>query len=380
MDAELQRALDKAKVGLMAKKDSTFLSAILFRLVIIITDEIPTAGTDGKNLLINARWFMSLSEAARIGLLAHETWHVALQHMLRGECLNAEIFNIACDYIINNMLDTHNYTLPDKGYMDHQYDDMTSEQVYALIYDKHKDDKNIDCDIIRTPGTGEPNPGDSNEKREALQDSLDNILIQAKLASDISKEKLIGNVPAEILRRLDELLNPKLPWFVILQNYVNSFVAQDYSFSRPKRKYQPDFILPSLTGDNIDHIGIGIDSSGSVSDDEFLAFLSEIQDIKDFCKPNRLTIIDFDSSIKDIHELGESDSVLTIPFRGYGGTDLFPPFEKALELNPDLFIVFSDMHCTPYTEETPFPVIWVVVNNPNASISFGQRVDMDTSS
>ena len=88
-------------------------------------------------------------------------------------------------------------------------------------------------------------------------------------------------------------------------------------------------------------------------------------------------IIDFDSCVKNVHNLTPDDSITNLTFEGYGGTNLVPPFEKALDISPDLFIVFSDLGCVPYTEVTPFPTLWVVVNNLHTTVSFGTRIDME---
>ena len=383
MTPELTKALNKTKIDLMAVKNSTFITSILWSLKQSFSESVPTAGTDGLNLMINPTWFMELTHPQRIGLLAHEAWHVALEHMVRGKGFNHRIYNVAADYVINLMLQDAGYELPPHGYVDEKFRDMTTEQVYNAIYEQEtQNPSNYPTDVQFPSGGGsgedDDNPS-SGSNPDDIQQKIESIIIKAHMQAEMTNNaKEVGSIPADILRRIEELRNPKLPWNVILQNFVNAFAKVDYSYARPKKKFIPDFYLPSLSGATINHIAIAIDSSGSVTDEEFTSFLREIDNIKDFCQPNKLSIIDFDSSIKAVHSLTPDDDLWRLQFKGYGGTNLKPPFKEAKKLNPDLFIVFSDLECRKIKEEPSFPVIWVVVNNPHASVDFGQRIDMET--
>ena len=81
----LTRMFSKAKIGLMSTANSAFVCTILFSLKQSWNERIPTAGTDGEHLFINPQWYMGLNPKQQIGLLAHEAWHVAFDHLARGE-------------------------------------------------------------------------------------------------------------------------------------------------------------------------------------------------------------------------------------------------------------------------------------------------------
>src|SRR5687768_9394600 len=98
---ELQTALKKAKVHLMAKSDSAFFTTILFSLHFYWRDDILTAGTDGKNLFFNPHFFLSMPMDEQVGVLVHEAMHVAYIHMFRCGTRNKAKFNMAADYVIN---------------------------------------------------------------------------------------------------------------------------------------------------------------------------------------------------------------------------------------------------------------------------------------
>lgn len=375
-EKELTDALNKAKLDLMSQLKRTFITTIVWSLKQSFSDAIPTAATNGIDLIINPDWFMELTRKQRTGLLAHEAWHVALEHMVRGESFDHKLYNIAADYVINIMEQDLGTELPPHGYVDAAYRNMTTEQVYNIIYKKQDELPSYPMDLIMNEDAEGESQNDGQSQSD-IKAKIESILIKAHIQAEAADEPLVGNVPSELVRRLDDLLNPKLPWGVILQNYVNTYAKIDYSFQRPNKKFMDVAFLPTLSGHNIEHICIAVDSSGSVLDKEFTAFLQEIVNIKDSVNPNKLTLIDFDTDIKHIYNVDSYTNLLDLEFKGYGGTALEPAFEKAKELNPTLFIVFSDLDCRRIEEETPFPVIWVCVNNPKAAVKFGHKIDLE---
>ena len=58
--------MQKVKMKLMMQS-SVFISSVLFSLKMSWNNNIPTAGTDGKNLIINKEWFESLSTEEAMG-------------------------------------------------------------------------------------------------------------------------------------------------------------------------------------------------------------------------------------------------------------------------------------------------------------------------
>ena len=63
-----------------------------------------------------------------------------------------------------------------------------------------------------------------------------------------------GDVPGEITLTIDTFLNPKLPWETILFNFFNAMTSEEYSFTRPNRRFH-DPIVPGITGRNgLEHL------------------------------------------------------------------------------------------------------------------------------
>lgn len=363
MQVAIDKAFNKAKIALMSIPDSTFLSTILFSLDFKWDSDIPTAATNGVKLLINPDWFGTLTEKARVGLIAHEAWHVAFNHMLRGSNLDHVRFNKAADYVINNMLLESGYELPPNGLNDPAYEGMSTEQVYAVLPVSDPTDT-YDCDI-------ELSDEDDLDTKAKVEDIILKAAQQSKMNGDSA-----GNIPAEIQALLEERLNPKLPWNILLQNYMSEYAKEDYSYRIPNRKYFPDLYIPSMYSESIANIAIAVDTSGSVSDADFAAFTSEIEDIRVTLNPKLTTVVGFDTRISSEVLLTESDSIDEVKFTGRGGTNLQPVFEYFKTKPPTVLIVFSDLYCYPEESAPDYDVIWICINNPNASVNFGTLIHL----
>jgi predicted metal-dependent peptidase len=176
---------------------------------------------------------------------------------------------------------------------------------------------------------------------------------------------------------VDGLLQPQLPWRMLLARYLTSAARTDYSFSRPNRR-EGAAILPGLRAAHIDVVAV-IDTSGSIDAAEMQEFLSEVSAIKGSLNA-RVTLHACDARLADggpwIYEPWEE---LRLPTKlmGGGGTRFTPAFEWAENLNhpPDLFLYFTDAEGEFPPHEPPFPVLWLVKGR--ASVPWGQRVQLN---
>ena len=66
--------------------------------------DIPTAGTDGETIYYNPEYLEGLSVEEQTFIFAHEVCHIAFNHILRSECKDLELWNIATDGVINQFL------------------------------------------------------------------------------------------------------------------------------------------------------------------------------------------------------------------------------------------------------------------------------------
>ncbi|MGH1461266.1 MAG: vWA domain-containing protein [Neptuniibacter sp.] len=373
---DITRLLDRAKIKLMQNPNSTFITTVLFSLKFSWDQSIPTACTNGLTLQFNPDWFQTLSEDERVGVLVHEAWHVAFQHMTRVDDKDFQDWNIATDYVINNMLDDKGYSLPEGGCLDHQYDDMTSEQVYDKIHNdqNHPGRKNFQPDMKDMSGSAQSQL--SKDQAQQIQSQIEDIVIKAHTQAQMAQDDP-GSIPGEIQLAIDKLLNPKLPWYEILNRYMNGLAPEDYSFRKFNRRFLPDFYLPTLYSEALGEITVAVDTSGSITDEQFLEFVTEIDSIQRNLKPEKTTVIDFDTSIKAIHELNDGEDVRRIQFTGRGGTDIKEVLEWGKENKPNALVIFTDGYFYKHDIDPEIPVIWVIHSGGygNFDYPFGKIIE-----
>ena len=366
-EKELDILLNKAKIGLMAKHNSVFIITVLFQLKQSWTDKVPTAGVTHKELFINPDFFYNLEPEERIGLMAHEPWHIALMHLTRGKGLNQKKYGMAADYVINNMLLEAGYTLPPNGLWDKKYQGMCTEEVYKLLPDPPEDE---DYFVDFSPGEG--------ESTEAIEAEIVDMLVQARIQSKAQNDTP-GVIPGFVDVALDKFLYPKLPWNVILGNYLtNMFGKQDYTYRKPNRRYFPTYFLPSAESISLCHIACFVDTSCSVSDYECTRYISELNAIKEQYNPEKMTIIDFDTSLKKVRVLGEYDSIKGIKFSGRGGTSISPVMKWIKKNKPQVAIIFTDGAFLKYEPKGLITdIIWLINNNPGFTSELGKVIHYD---
>jgi len=365
------KALSKAKVHLMSKADSAFFTTLCFSMRHIWDETIPTACCDGKIISWNPDFFLALANnEERVFLLLHETMHAAYLHMdpVRVKGKLPKRWNIAADHVINLQLIARGFRMPTgdhKGYADEQFTGMSADQVYNLLPD---DPEASVMEDLRTPICGEGKGMD--ELREDIQD----LLVRAATQSKISGDK-VGTIPGDIEIFLDKLLNPKLPWKRILQKYMQKFNKNDYTFKRPNRRFFPKHYLPSMLSQCLIDVTVAVDTSCSVDDAEFLRSISETGGILKDLKPEKITLIQFDSSIKSVDNITSARDLMNLQFTGRGGTDITPVTKWANEHKPQILLVFSDGEFDFNPRVTSkIDTIWGIHSNPNFTAPWGKVI------
>jgi predicted metal-dependent peptidase len=367
-DKELEEMLSNTKIHLMTKTGSMFMSSVSMLLEHRFSNEVPTAATNGKWVMYNPEFFFKLSKEERLGLLAHEVSHVCYLHMFRRGERDAQIWNMAADYVINCLLIKNNFKLPAEGLFDIKYDGMSTEQVYDLLVQNNtKPPPKYSGDLQ------EPTEGSESTIPEELEQEVTNIVIRAVCRTKMDH----GNVPKEIDIAIEELINPKLDWKEILFKFVSEKSKDDYSWARPNRKYLPDFYLPSRYSEELSNIIIAIDTSGSMTPEFLTEILTEIQYINETLNINKLTIMDCDTKIHNIYTLDEYPNVLDLKFRGSGGTSVIAPIEYCKAQGTNLLIYFTDGCFNCPTEEPGFPVLWVISGDNKEVLPIGNTIFVD---
>ena len=381
------KVLNRAKTGLMDPKTAdlgghpVFYSSILFSMKQLWTDDLSTAAVDGRHLFINEKYFCSLPEAARVSLLAHESLHIALRHIDCFELYNRKVYspeiehrlyNEAGDHVINLGLAAAGYVIPNTWLCDRRFFNMATHEVYFILHDE------LDP-VTYQPGEGDvifcqegDEFGNPHPDTSALQRDITTILTRARISANMAGEG-IGNVPGGAIRTLDEMINPRLPFEVILANYMSRYAADDFSYRRPNRRFIPDFYLPGAFSEHICNLTYAFDLSGSVTKKQLTSFRNAVRIITDELRPELATLIQWDVELISIEQITATTDVMGIEFRGGGGTRVQPLIDWIRENTPEVTLVFTDGDFRkPDFEGVTSDIIWLIANNPGWTIEYGK--------
>jgi predicted metal-dependent peptidase len=409
--------------------DKPFLGALVLRLPMQAADPAwcVTTGTDARKFYYNPDFIDSLKPAETQFILAHEALHCALSHFIRREHRVKHRWDLACDYAINPILLAEGLTPPPGILHLKQYEGMSAEEIYPLIadndmsetldqhlYDKqdqfaeggqdssdnpldHQDQGTDESSPQEQPGGGstgqqekqsnnsgkqefDENAGGSEAPPPPLeQDEAEELSIQwqQRLAGAAQQAQQAGKLSGVMKRLVDRLLQPRLPWRMLLARYMTAVARDDYSYTRPSTRRGDPAIFPTLKSAEI-NVLVALDVSGSVSDKELNECLSEINAIKGQMRA-RITLIACDSDIIEGYpqvfepweEVSLPDSVL-----GGGTTDFRPVFHwvDQQDKKPDSLIYFTDAQGT-FPVEPAYPVIWLIKGK--GEIPWGQRIQLN---
>lgn len=361
-------ALEDAKVLLSTNPDLLWYTSVMYQLDILEGEsKYGTAHVQGTTITIDPRLLERISDKELQGVILHEVRHVSDMHSLRREGRNPSIWNDAADHVINLDILSMGMSLPDFGLADVRFKGMSAEEVYDVLEEEGGESENQMPDLGDAPSEG--------ELKEIEQDIQD-ILIQATQLAQRTGGKAAGNIPSNVLRQVEEWLNPVLPWQTVLQRYLTQKCKDAYSWKRPSRRLIPHRIYtPSLYSKQVGDINIYLDASCSVSDEMFAMQVGQFKYIHRNIKPKTLRIVVFNTRIVDEYVFTPNQNI-DIEFKGQGGTSIREVVPHMLNNPAECNLIFTDafVDLSPMADATKEEVIWCVYDNPNFTTDVGKVI------
>jgi len=397
--------------------DKPFLGALVLRLPVHAArpDWCKTTATDARAFYYNPEYIDSLSLEQTEFMLAHEALHCALSHFARRQHRVHHKWDLACDYAINPLLIDDGLTPPPNALFMPLYKGMTAEEIYPLIddndesetLDKHAYDQDnqgrdsnsgmSERDLDRQPkeqqqpdrgeqgqdgGQRSASPEDggaAGEPQPLTPDEQETLSVQwqQRMAGAAQQAMQAGKLGGEMARMIDHLLQPQLPWRMLLARYMSAVARDDYSYSRPSRR-EGDYILPSLRSHQLDLV-VAIDTSGSIKDAEMQEFIDEVDALKAQIRA-RVTLLPCDAALCEGAPFRfEPWEQFTRPaqIQGGGGTSFVPVFQWVDRegIQPDILVYFTDADGDFPKHEPHYPVIWLVKGR--SKVPWGQRIQLN---
>lgn len=400
MPNDVETKLSAARTRLIL--DKPFLGALVLRLPLVAADPgwCKTAGTDARAFYYNPGYIEELNLDQTQFVLAHEALHCALSHFNRRQHRIKRRWDLACDLAINPILVRDGLTPPPDAWWLEQFEGMTAEEIYPLLedtdnesamdqhlYDDDSDSapQDFDAEGGQRPRAGERQPEQDGGRGRAGrppplgEDEKNRLSIQwrQRMAGAAQQALQAGKLGGVLARMVDYLLQPQLPWRMLLARYLTAVARDDYNWSRPSRR-EGEAILPSLRSHQVDVV-VALDTSGSISDAEMQQFVSEVDAIKGQVSA-RITLHGCDG---ELAAGGPWEYETWDPFwmpadlTGGGGTSFRPVFEWLARegRRPDLLVYFTDAEGEFPEHEPNFPVLWLIKGR--AKVPWGQRIQLN---
>ncbi|HET9184347.1 MAG TPA: VWA-like domain-containing protein [Candidatus Angelobacter sp.] len=409
----IERKLTKARTQLLLNQP--FFGSLCLRLK-LVPAEVPTMATNGKLIVYSGEFVNSLTPAELEGVLAHEVMHCALAHHCRRGTRDPLLWNKAADFAINPIILNNGLALPADA-LDHPaYHGLSAEEIYSRLLQEGNDEGQqpappsgshgglgTNSPTAQPPQSGSGNseatasgpinkegkqtpvhPGGFGEVQDATDDSgnraseaeIERQRHEWNIAAEqaVRSSKVCGHEPADVDRPLHEARESKQDWRAILRDFVGATNPSDYRWSPPNRRFvSSGLYLPSVNREGVGEIVIGVDTSGSIGDEELKQFAGEISAISDQANPAAIHVVYCDAAVQGTQEFLPSEPVV-LEAKGGGGTDFRPVFEwvDAKGLAPVCLIYLTDLCCTAYPVPPAYPVLWVTDSRRIAP--FGETV------
>lgn len=363
--------IKKAHVAIMQHKKFCVFSGLLACGKVTVTEDIPTACTDGWNVQYNPTFVDGLKDSELRFLVLHEALHKAYRHLHVWKSLwaiDARLANIAADHF-NNLslvdLDAGEgfITMLKVGVQpDPQYRGMS----VAMIFDKLKQDP-----PPKDEGSGmDDHDWDSgNTPSEAEQEAQGKEIDRAMRQGEIMRSKMQGKGSKGQSGVFGDLLTPVVDWRKVLRDFITETCAgrDESTWRKPNRRYIGDDVyMPSMMSNTMRELVVGFDTSGSCFGGADMArFVSEIKVIIEDVKPSKCRIIYWDTEVRgeQVFEDGLF-AVQNLKPRGGGGTDGSVLFDylRDKQISPDAIIQFSDGYVGSFGTSS-WPTLWALTTN-----------------
>lgn len=399
----VEERLSRGVVAWMRREPS--LSGVLMVGDRSISNEVPTAATNGRDEYYNRDFIEAMNDAMLRFTLIHEVYHKMYRHPttwahLAKTCQRTA--NIAMDYVINYKIMQayggdgfvqmpEDLTYGDgqyfsKCFYDAKYADWDTAKVFWDIYNKSggnngeqppgrvRDVPNGETgqlfDEIDFDGAEEL----TREEQQELEREIDEALRQGALAA--------GKMGSGGNRDVDELLEPKINWRDATREWATATCAGGgkSTWRTPNRRYLAGgYYMPSQISDTLPSVHCSNDMSGSIGDEEAKVMVSEVVNICETVCPEQLHITYWDTKVcgYERYDRGELDTVAdrTNPVGG-GGTDptVVPEFLKEKGIKPTATIVLTDGFFWGGWGDWDHPVLWVIIGNKRATPPCGSVI------
>jgi predicted metal-dependent peptidase len=375
-----------------------FFGVLAMRLEIAITAVTATADVDGTRIRFNPGFVERCTVPELAGIWSHEVLHCATGQVYRQHGRESDLWNLACDAIVNPVVIAAGLTLPRGCYLRPDLATLGADQAYKTLLAERdaqqppepepesegNDDSGPDDSESSEGGTGDagsddggpagnPDPGGCGGMRAPtddagtsleqadIADALEDWHVAAMQAASIAAAAGQGAQTCKDLVKAEQA--PVIDWCQVLREFFTTASKNDYSMSRPNRRYlAAGYYLPSLHSTTLQNIGVFVDTSGSTWAWR-KRFAAELSGIMEDVRPANIHVVMCHKSVHGYQVYTPDDLPLVMDMSETGGTDFKPPFAfmASLGIDLDCAVYLTDLegYAALFPPEPDYPVLWV---------------------
>lgn len=373
-------------------------------------------------LLVNPSWFLGLAPREAAFVIAHELLHLALRtHQRAGED-EAQRFNAAHDYIINDMLEDEIGIEPPGGglrrpgarYLSAEsiaaqlgaddaagsFEDDIASPLGLALRDALRRQVGADHDAIAAHGSDVLSselerrwfPDQPTVDLEAAVRQVERVAAQA-----VSLEQLQERAREAAETVLDQVYEPgdgarsgpssayasalktmyRPPWEMALHRWLDAVSPGARTYTRASRRgaERLDVVLPGRLREGWT-LSIVLDTSGSMG----RAIGRALGVIASFCEAagvQDVRVVQCDERVMS-DEVVAVDNLARYEIRGFGGSDMSPALWRlAADAEVEAAIVITDGDIGYPESPMPYPVLWVLTQDADwFEPPYGQVIDL----
>ena len=373
-----------------------YLAGLIDKIDVRVDSRVPTMGIFASGrLAVNPKFADSLTPADLLFVLTHELYHLTLRTHDRQMGTDPAEFNIAHDYIINDLLcEELQVTRPPADGL-------------HMPGARHLSAEHI-LQQVRRSGMAQPSSGSASARRgqrglgtgDVLDAATERALfpddagdqkertrkIEGEAAEALSMQALVesmrgrgndGGGAEDSMSALRALYAP--PWELALQQWMESVAPSDRSYARPSRRGadRRDVVLPGRKRESWT-LNVVLDTSGSMVE----AIPSALGAIGTFCEAmgvEEVRLLQCDADISSDERVRPAE-LSSYRIRGFGGSDLSPALRRlAEEGDVQAAVVITDGEIEYPHEPMPYHVLWVLTPGSGSGFAppYGNVVPMN---
>lgn len=353
MSNTLQR-ITRANITLAQAAPFCMLSGVLAALQHRVVSDIPTAATDGINVMWSEEWASNLTPKELAFVVAHEAGHSFFLHnktTTRMRELHPRLIPIAVDQVVNNFLvdcdpDGVYITMPKGGILDRKYQNM---DVFEVLQD-----------LLKNPPQNLQgfDQHDFVELSEQEQQDLVEAIEQGKryAAAKGGNRNYVSAPPPQ--KNYADLLSQ---W---LYSGMGRGATQANWKSPNRRLLHRGIYLPSRKGKALRCGVLTVDTSGSMSDEELGRAISTMKAIVSQVGGEELHVIYWDTSVTahETYRFADARKLEATHPKGGGGTAFSPvlAYMKQHNIKPDVMVTITDGYVGDWGNKPDFPALWLM--------------------